>query len=491
MITGIAFVPAGLLALALVAVVVLRSRSTTTKIVWEITMLLLIAAALMQRGSSPLPMDDHLAQAADAPWLRALAVVWWLIGARLVATLTVLGLGRDARSRQARLFSDLAAGGIYLTAVLIILNSVLNLPVKGLLATSGVIAIVLGLALQNTLADVFSGIAVGLEQPFHVGDRITIADHAEGVVIEVNWRSIRIQTDSEDVATIPNSIVARSQIINRSVPTERRAASIEIPTLSSARSEQLMDLVHQAILLCPDILIDPAPGVSLKRIGTRTTTIGVAYFVASTAALTNARSQLLRQVRRLFRHAGVVDGAIETPAVLLRNLTLFESLSPEQIVQLADETIAHSFEPGDVLMEQDSLGASFYAIGSGIFEISRRRSDGGTLVYGRIGPGEYIGEVSMMSGDPRSVTVVALTSGAALELPRGALESLLKKDKALSAAIERSVQRGLALLDRDDAARMCQPLDQGGSILARIRAFLGSHPDKPRGRTHQPPPSAS
>jgi small-conductance mechanosensitive channel/CRP-like cAMP-binding protein len=475
MIAGISFVPAALLVLTLIAVAVLRSRPTAIKIGCEVVMLLLIGVTLVDRGTSPLPMDDNLAHAIDAPWLRALAVVWWLIAARLVATLTALGLGRDARSRQARLFSDLLAGGIYLTAVLIILNSVLDLPVKGLLATSGVIAIVLGLALQNTLADVFSGIAVGLEQPFHVGDRITIADHAEGIVVEMNWRSIRIQTDGEDVATIPNSIVARSQIINRSVPTARRGASIEIPTLSISRSERLVDLVQQALLLCPEILVAPAPSVALKRIGTRTTTIGVTYFVASTAALTPARSQLLRQVRRLFRHAGVNDGAIEPPATLLRDLTLFESLSREQVEQLATETIPHGFEPGDVLMEQGSVGASLYVVSSGIFEISRRRNDGSTVVYGRIGPGEYVGEIGMMSGDPRSVTIVAVTSGAALELPRTALASLLAQDKTLSAALERSVHRGLALLDRDGAARECQPLDQGGSILQRIRTFLGSH----------------
>lgn len=475
MIGGISFVPAALLLCTLVLVVVLRSRSTATKIGCEIVMLLLIAAELTSRGMTPLLMDNSLARAADAPWLRALAVVWWLIAARLVATLTALGLGRDARSRQARLFSDLLAGGIYLTAILIILNSVLDLPVAGLLATSGVFAIVLGLALQNTLADVFSGVAVGLEQPFHVGDRITIGDHAEGVVIEMNWRSIRIQTDGEDVATIPNSIVARNQIINRSVPTERRAASVEIPTLSATRSEHLIDLVRQALLLCPDILAEPAPGIALKRIGTRSTTIGVNYFVASTPKLGSAKSQLLRQVRRLFRHAGVGDGEIETPAMLLRNLTLFETLSTEQIQQLADDTIPRSFEPGDALMEQGSVGASLYAIGSGIFEISRHQGDGSTFVYGRIGPGEYIGEVSMMSGDPRSVTVMALTAGTAIELPRTSLEALLKQDKALSVALERSIQRGLALLDRDHAARACQPLDQGGSILVRIRAFLSGY----------------
>jgi len=291
---SMSFVPAALLALTLVCVFVVRSRPTVVKLACELVLLAAIGGCLLMRGTSPLPADAEVAAGSDGAWLRALAAVWWLVGARMVATLTVLALGRDARSRQARLFSDLLAGAIYVTTALIILNSVLDLPVKGLLATSGVIAIVLGLALQNTLADVFSGIAVGLEQPFHVGDRITIADYAEGVVIEMNWRSIRIQTDGEDVATIPNSIVARSQIINRSVPTERRAASIDIPTLSSASSEQLMELARQAVLLCPAILVHPEPSVVVKHIGTRTTTLAVNYFVASTAVLTQSRSQLLR-----------------------------------------------------------------------------------------------------------------------------------------------------------------------------------------------------
>lgn len=472
MAAGIAFVPAILLVLTLICVVIIRSRSTVTKLVVEIVMLALIGGALVVRGTSPLPLDTELVHAPDAPWIRALGVVWWLIAARLIATLTVLGLGRDARSRQARLLSDLLAGGIYITAAVIILNSVLDLPIKGVLATSGVIAIVLGLALQNTLADVFSGIAFGIEKPFHVGNRITIADQAEGTVVEMNWRSIRVQTDGEDVAIIPNSIVARRQIINRSVPTERRAISLEIPTLSSARSERLMELVRQAILLCPAIMVEPAPNVVIKHIGTRTTTLGVNFFVATTSALSPARSQLLRHVRRLFRHAGIHEGQPQTPADLIQSTALFETLRADQIERLATETIARTFDRGDVLMEQGSLGASLFIIRSGIFEIRQQRANGSTFVYGRVGPGEYIGEISMMSGDPRPVSVIAIASASVLELPRTALEALLAEDKGLSTALELSVQRGLALLERDDAARTCHPLDQGGSLLARIRGFL-------------------
>jgi small-conductance mechanosensitive channel/CRP-like cAMP-binding protein len=468
---GVSIPSAGLLILSLVALIALRPRGVATRTGCEILLLALIMAHLVLRGASPIHVLGG-AQGSDAAWLRALAVIWWLIAARVVTVLTAWGLGRDARSRHARLFSDILAGGVYLTAIAIILNSVLGLPVRGLLATSGIVAIVVGLALQSTLADVFAGIATGLEQPFRVGDRISISDHAGGVVVEMNWRAIRIQTDDDDLATIPNSVVARSQIVNHSVPSERRSGSIEIPTSSQARTERLNELVRQAILLCPDILADPAPAISLKRIGVRTITLGVSFHVASTPKLGAAKSQLLRQVRRLFRHAGIIEGTPETPSALLHNVTLFENLPAEHIERLAGQTTTHAYVAGEPMMEQGSSGASLYVVRSGIFEIRRAREDGDPIIYGRVGPGEYLGEVSMMSGDPRSVTVVALTPALAMELPREALEALLRDDRSLSDALEASVRRGLCLLERDDAARTSHPLDQNGSIIARIRQFL-------------------
>ena len=78
----------------------------------------------------------------------------------------------------------------------------------------------------------------------------------------------------------------------------------------------------------------------------------------------------------------------------------------------------------------------------------------------------------MMSRKPHPVSAAALTLCDVLELPRSALEGLLDDDRALGDALERALRRGLALLDRDDAARNAQPLDDGGSLLGQIRQFL-------------------
>jgi Cyclic nucleotide-binding domain/Mechanosensitive ion channel len=270
---------------------------------------------------------------------------------------------------------------------------------------------------------------------------------------------------------IPNSLVAKGLIINRSVPTPRRAASADIPVTPSAQPETVIELIRQAILLSPELLRTPAPSVALKRLGVYSTTFVVNYFVASSAHLGPAKSQLLHQVRRVFRHAGVGSEPALSAARLLSGLTLFESLNDEQISQLANKLALHQLEPQAQLYQQGDEGASIFIVQSGVLEVSRSNGSASQTV-GRVGPGEYLGQISMMCGEPHPVSVSALTSCAVLELPRSALEGLLRDDKTVVEALEQAVRLGWARLEREDAARASRPLEEGGSLLSKIGQFL-------------------
>jgi small-conductance mechanosensitive channel len=462
-----------LLALTTIALGITRGRSLLIRVLVEAVLLLLIGLFLLWRGTSPLPALGSSPTSLGIGWIRALAVIWWLIGAKLVVSLTVLIRGRDPKSRETRLFSDLAAAVIYITAVLIILNSVLDLNVSGLLVTSGVIAIVLGLALQNTLADVFSGIAVSLEHPFQVGDRVLIGDNVEGIVVQNNWRSVRIHTDGDDLATIPNSIIAKGQIINRSVPTRRRAGKVEIVAPSIVASEEIVELMRQATMLCPNLLAMPAPSITISRFGLRSSTYAASFFVSDSLVLATAKSTLLRQISRLFRHAGVGLAAPMSPLELLGSLVLFEALSRQELETLCGKLIVHVVEPGETIFEQGAASTSIYIIQAGVMEISHRNSEGLDETFGRIGVGEYIGELGLITNSPRALTMKSLTDGHVLELPGASLIDLLKSNAALNTAMEKSVRKGLALLDRDDAARTIHPQEQSVDIFGRIKAFFG------------------
>lgn len=146
-------------------------------------------------------------------------IALWLLGAWLMKSVLNLVLRRtlfpdDHQPHARRLFADLASVLIYVVALVGIMETVFRQPISAVLATSGVLAIILGLALQNTLGDVFSGLAINVERSFRAGDWIGFSDHAEGQVLEVNWRATRIRTAANEVIVIPNSIVAKGTITN-------------------------------------------------------------------------------------------------------------------------------------------------------------------------------------------------------------------------------------------------------------------------------------
>src|SRR5580658_8029057 len=273
--------PVSILGFVILSYIALRPFAPRVRHLFDFVCFVGATFILIRHQTSPLAGNGGTANAASI-WLNAVAGIWWLLGARVLVAAMSFTLNHNRRWCEARLFPDLTAAAIYTAAVTIVLISVLALPIGGLLATSGVLAIVLGLALQNTLADVFAGIAFGIEAPFNVGDRISIGDKIEGTVVQMNWRSIRILTDGDDVAIVPNSVVAKSDIVNRSFPTRVRSAFIELSCPAMSNPERVIDTLRQATLLCPPILPVPISSAVLTRLGSTENRFRVSFSVADT-----------------------------------------------------------------------------------------------------------------------------------------------------------------------------------------------------------------
>ncbi|MGU7773854.1 cyclic nucleotide-binding domain-containing protein [Burkholderia sp. MR1-5-21] len=470
-----------LIAITVAGVLGLRRFSDRVRIAFDVACFLAISFYFHKQGIV-LPVFPPLQDHADTAgvWLRAIGGAWWLLGSRIVVAGLSFALHRDGHSRGARLFSDLFAAAVYIATAAIVLNSVYALPVTGVVATSGVVAIVLGLALQNTLADVFSGIAVGVEAPFGVGDRIQIGDRIEGIVTQINWRSIRIHTDGDDIAIIPNSLIAKAEIVNRSFPTQRRAASVEIAVSESAVPERVIDVLSQATLICPDILRIPAPKTVLTQLGMKRNVYRISFFVADTRQLSSTRDTLLRAVHRQLHYAGYLghadtgkapnaDIADKLLAVrrLLRDVVLFECLDEQQLDDLAGRFALLRLEPDEVLFSQDTADDGLYVVASGILELTRT-SGSVTGTIGHISAGEYVGEIGMLTGAPHAATAVARTYCAIYRLPREAIAPLLTKNAELAAAFDQSVRRGMQILHRDVAVRASPDIGAKGQLLLRI-----------------------
>ena len=447
------------------------------------------ASFILFRYQTPLLPGTGTAAGATPLWLHAVAGIWWLLGARALVALMSFTLNHNRRWREARLFPDLTAAAIYTAAVSVVLISVLALPIGGLLATSGVLAIVLGLALQNTLADLFAGIAFGIEAPFSVGDRISLGDKTEGTVVQMNWRSIRILTDGDDVAIVPNSVVAKSEIVNRSFPTRVRSAFIELSCPATSNPERVIDTLQQATLLCPPILPVPRSSAELTRLGSRESRYRVNFSVSDTEHLSTTKDLLYRHTRRQLFYSGLYfpraaqdirtpdQGAGRTFPVLplLQDMVLFEALEAEQLAELAAHLQPRSLEPGEVLFAQGGTEAMLFIVVSGILEVIQHTEASGQQTAGFIGAGDYIGEVSLLTGAPYAATAKARTHCKLYGLDCKVIKPLLAANSDLYAEFDRSARRGLAVLNRGVAVRATGD-GAGQSLLHRIRAFF----DDPR-----------
>src|SRR5580704_5159593 len=366
--------PVLILGFVIVSYIALRPFPSRVRNLFDFVCFVGATLILFRHQTPPLPGEGGAANATSL-WLHAVAGIWWLLGARVLVAVMSFTLNYNRRWREARLFPDLTAAAIYTAAVLVVLISVLALPIGGLLATSGVLAIVLGLALQNTLADVFAGIAFGIEAPFNVGDRISIGENIEGTVVQMNWRSIRILTDGDDVAIVPNSVVAKADIVNRSFPTRVRSAFIELSCPATANPERVIDTLQQATLLCPTIVPLPGSSTVLIRLGSTKSRYRVNFSVSDTEHLSTTKDLLLRHARRQLYYSGLyfpptaqntraLDEATHRPVhaalPVLQDITLFEALDGEQLAELAAHLKPRSLAPEDVLFAQGGTEATLF-----------------------------------------------------------------------------------------------------------------------------------
>lgn len=161
---------------------------------------------------------------------------------------------------------DLIVAIVYLGVALSTLGFVFRAPIGTLVATSGVVAIIFGLALQNTLGDVFSGIALILGRPFAIGDWIVLGDGTEGRVIENNWRSTFLLTGAHNVVVLPNSARAKVGLTNLSRPDETHQIALSIRLAADHPPRRIEETVQRALQRCGLIVREPPPVVALKAI---------------------------------------------------------------------------------------------------------------------------------------------------------------------------------------------------------------------------------
>lgn len=147
---------------------------------------------------------------------------------------------------------------VYTVVVLSIIGSVTGVNVAPILATSTVITVVLGLALQDTLGNLFAGLALSLDKPFKEGEWILV-DGVEGRVEHAGWRATVLRTFTWDVVSIPNNVLGKARVQNFDRPQKITGRNVEVLVAMHARPDEVEEAMKAAIHRVERILRTPAP----------------------------------------------------------------------------------------------------------------------------------------------------------------------------------------------------------------------------------------
>jgi len=388
-------------------------KHRVTRIGLRLALFVIFSAVIINAGVSPLqsPLfaDDRVAQLGAT----ALGIVWWLYAARVLTEVIGLLLMRRI-GHSGRLLQDVIGALVFVIAIVAAAGYVLELPVKGLLATSGVVAIVVGLALQSTLSDVFSGIVLNTTKPYQVDDFVAI-DGVEGKVLDIDWRATHLLTSAGTMAVVPNSVAAKAKIVNLSRPNNMHGVSISIHVPNHIRPRRVLDALDRTLQGSSTLLLNPAPKAVLKEAGETMSEYVASGFIAELGKKSEVRNQLFDLAHRHLEAAGIsrqLDGVIEPSTrarALLDEVKIFRSLSEDERDRLAQSMVAQQYSAGQVVLELDEVPDSLFVIATGV--VSATVPDGvGQTEAGRMGPSEVMGEQSILTDTPSQACFTALTS---------------------------------------------------------------------------------
>lgn len=413
----------------------MHPRLLRRKLVLRLVLFVLFSMALLDDGLSPLypvPIDWSVPRHVLG---TILTITWWLFGARTLTVLAVV-IMEPRIGGKGHLLQDVMGAIFFLVAAVAAAGYVLDLPVKGLLATSGAVAIIFGLAVQSTLGDVFSGIVLNATKPFRVDDWIRV-DDIEGKVIEIDWRSTHLLTSEGSMAVIPNAMAAKTRIVNFSRPDHFHSVTLSIELPTGLRPSVVLDSLNKALLGCRELLAQPRPSAVVVKSGLRSVEYEVTGYVKSRDRRSVVRNQLFDLIHRQLASTETRLDQLRPSTrqlAVLNTVGALRMLSDDDRAQLEQHMRLGAYSAKDVVLAEGVIPDALYIVESGVISVAIPRPDG-WLEVGRMGPGELLGETGFVDGTPTVVRFCAYTDCMVYRIDKADLEPWLEAHPELIGAL--------------------------------------------------------
>jgi small-conductance mechanosensitive channel/CRP-like cAMP-binding protein len=357
------------------------------------------------------------------------------------------------------------------------------------LTTSAVGAVVAGLALQDTLGNLVSGLAIQVEKPFQLGHWISMGEW-EGEVVEITWRAVKVRTRQGNQVIIPNSELSKSAIINYSEPAAPTRVHIDVGTSyddpPNGVKAAILEVLDRELL----VLKAPAPMVHLTEFAGSSINYRAHFWIERYAMEDVARDRVRSALYYTLKRRGIsipfpvqVEYSAELPPpgpnaaaqtrarAMLAGTDLFGLLSDEERLGLAEVSPIHAFGAGESIVRQGDEGRSAYVVCKGRVRVSL---DPGDAELATLEPGAYFGEMSLLTGEPRTATVRAVGDCEVMEVASDQFRRfVLERPSVIERIGSVLAERRAGLAKARSSTAQAPAHESTHSLIQRVRRFLG------------------
>jgi small-conductance mechanosensitive channel/CRP-like cAMP-binding protein len=398
------------------------------------------------------------------------------------------------RVKVPKLLTEVVRFIILIVAIFLVLQLGYDQSIKGLLIAPGIAAVLIGLAAQDVVGNILAGVALQVGKPFQHGDWLQV-DGRYAEVIEINWRATRLRTVDDISIEIPHRALATQTIVNLNRPQRRHAMRVSISLEYAAPPNRAKAVLLHAVANAKGVCPEPKPQVFLKNFGDSAIEYEVRfwldeyerYYEVCDAIRCNMWYGLRRHGIRipypirtvqLERPARDKQLEVQTAArMILRQQPLFRCLTDEQLDALLPRGRVVHFGRDEKLIQQGDSGDSMFILVDGEATVVVERN-GAPMPVAFLRPGDCFGEMSLLTGEKRSATVIAQADCEVVEVGKAVLALSLKENPDLLAKLSDLLARrqleteGALAAGKQDGLVRTQQTKYTDSFLDKLRTFF-------------------
>jgi small-conductance mechanosensitive channel/CRP-like cAMP-binding protein len=341
-----------------------------------------------------------------------------------------------------KLIKEVVVFLLYIAGILLILKYYLGQPISGLLASTAVLTVVVGFALQDILGNLFSGIILNFEDSFKLGDWMRIGER-EGRVEQFGWRSFKIRTIDRELIVIPNQTAAKAEVLIYGSGRQPVAVKIKLGASYQDSPDRVGAAVLKALADVSEICRQPPPVVQLVDFGDFALVYTVKFWIEEYAQRNIITSEARRRIWYAFqrqhieipypkrdiyqkqeKHEEISREALS--AVLQRNDVL-GAIDAEKFQDLLAAAETRIFGSGEIIIREGEDGDYFYHVYSGAVSILKEGQ-----VIARLASGDFFGEISLVTGERISATVVADQESVIILVPSARFKQVIDMSEKMA-----------------------------------------------------------